>query len=126
MSLNSARSQGFMDAVDILIKNSKISTEDLETQALILIKALKVSGDYNRIKGKDIPKLELHKILDAMLHNSDSCGGAAGRRYTVCAICICLRGETDSQDTLESLQDLATTWVSHFLWVCVSSHSTFV
>ncbi|KAF9507273.1 hypothetical protein BS47DRAFT_1321384 [Hydnum rufescens UP504] len=50
-----------------------------------------------------------------MLFYAFECGGEGGKRYTASAICACRREDNDV--TLAYLQSLASTWLSHLLFV---------
>ena len=54
------------------------------------------------------------QTLEAILEWAFTCGGDSGKRYTVCSIYAC--GQASQDKTLH--QSPATTWLSHFLFVC--------
>jgi hypothetical protein len=129
----SVTSDDFKLKVDELIASQALPISKLEIRARSFIDDLKNSREYNTPLhgGSKIRKeVQLHRILEAMLHYSFECGKEVGRRYTACAICAC-HGTGDVIKTLDGdkpdrnekklayLQSLATTWLSHLLFVCM-------
>ena len=108
-----------MESVKAIMDNEDLAINDLEERANSLIGTLADDRhkEYNTLPYVQTD-LKLHLILKAMLAHAEGCGGKAGKRYTVSAICACHEGEYDSEATLAGLQDLATTWLSHPLFVC--------
>jgi hypothetical protein len=124
-TIDSASSEGFKEQVTNLIANPPLTTRDLEHRAKNLIKNLKDSPTYNSLpQGHSDPKLrskvQLHRTLESMLEWAPICGGDEGKLYTLCAIYNC--GQSGEMQTLPLLQSLATTWLSHFLFVCTCHH----
>jgi hypothetical protein len=130
----SASSVQFKRKVQELIDNECLSINSLEKRARQFINDLEQSKQYNRpIYGPPSIKrdVDLAKILGAMLTHAHGCGGVRGLRYTASAICAChgvvvedsveSSGNTDDEVNsrkLAYLQSLATTWLSHLLFVC--------
>lgn len=69
-------------------------------------------------KGSAAISVELSGVMLAMLACADECGGESGKRYVACAILACSKEE----NTVEALQALGTTWLTHLLFICQSFH----
>lgn len=100
-----------------------------EAREVISAAALPDNASYNcPTAGDDIfkKKLKIDEVLTAMLDCAKTCGGEHGQRYAAAAIYSCTfkgRGTSEvatAKETLEKLQLLGTTWVSHFLLICES------
>jgi len=115
-SVAAMRSAEFLEKIDD-IRNSPTELEVLLENAFASARKLSWS-DKNIFKyGKDDDhKLSLAAILQAMLSTATSCGGEASARYTTSCILAC-------HDSLDKLRDLATTWITHFLFICECDES---
>ncbi|KAF9505838.1 hypothetical protein BS47DRAFT_487664 [Hydnum rufescens UP504] len=116
-SQTSTRSSEFTQEVEDIIGNS-IPLPNLEEQAQSLIKELGSHPVYNQLSYGDSEiraRIKLDRILYSMLFYAYECGGDGGKRYTASAICACRRENNDV--TLAYLQSLASTWLSHLLFV---------
>jgi hypothetical protein len=114
----STRSSEFIQDIETIIQSEKPLSHLVE-QAEKLIATLASHKTYNQLPYGDREikaKIELHLILESMLHYAHDCGGEGGKRYTAAAICVCCR--EDGDQTLGFLQDLVATWLSHLLFVC--------
>jgi hypothetical protein len=120
-SAYSVTSDDFKQQITVLIQNESLSIENLQSRAQALITTLSSDASYNAPLYGDLEFKEttkLHRILEALLYYAHDCGGDNGKRYTACAICACSEvGEDDM--ILPRLQSLATTWLSHLLFVCM-------
>ncbi|GBE81607.1 hypothetical protein SCP_0313360 [Sparassis crispa] len=119
--MSSVRSQGFIRQIKNLV-NSTFPSEELETRARDLINVLKDNVEYDGPPWTRSGNcsIKLSDILEAMIYHAFGCGGEAGRRYTVCAICACHHGGTPNNvedHILSQLRDLATVWLSHLLFM---------
>jgi hypothetical protein len=86
-----------------LIASQALPISKLDIRTHSFIDDMKNSGEYNipLHGGSKIRKeVQLHRILEAMLHYSFECGKKVGRRYTACAICAC-HGVGDDIQTLD-------------------------
>ena len=112
----SARSSQFTLEVETVIE-SPITLTHLVDRATELIAKLASNEDYNKpLFSPPKSKIKLDRILTSMLHYAYDCGGEGGKRYTASAIYSCHR--KDDKETLGYIQSLATTWLSHLLFVC--------
>jgi hypothetical protein len=120
-SVYSATSDDFKKQISVLIQDESLKIEKLESRSQILIATLRDSASFNAPPYGDAEFKERHKLhrtLDAMLHYAQDCGGDKGKRYAACAICACSEIGEDHL-ILPRLQSLATTWLSHLLFVCM-------
>jgi hypothetical protein len=116
--LRRTRSSDFTQEVEAII-GSSIPLPNLEKQAQSLIKELASHPVYNRLLYGDSEtraRIRLDRVLHSMPFYAFECGGEGGKRYTSSAICACRREDNDV--TLAYLQSLASTWLSHLLFVC--------
>ena len=115
----SARPSEFLKEVANIIKNEQLSLSNLADRAEKMIPKLASHDRYNQLDSntsKTTVNVRLDRILTSMLHYAEDCGGEKSKRYTAAAICACyLR---DEEESLKYLQSLATTWLSHLLYVC--------
>jgi hypothetical protein len=119
-SVHSATSDDFKKQITVLIQDESLKIEKLESRAQTLIATLSNNPTLNAPPYGDAEFREqhrLHRTLDAMLHYALDCGGVKGKRYAACAICACSEIGEDHL-ILPRLQSLATTWLSHLLFVC--------
>ncbi|KAK0460095.1 uncharacterized protein EV420DRAFT_1641432 [Desarmillaria tabescens] len=103
-----------------LIENHNYSTEKLVNQARRLVETFETSEPelrtvptwFLRFNGR------LEALFRAMLDTADECGGPAGLRYVVSAICACQVGSksSDIQATIRGMTALGLTWFAHLLW----------
>jgi hypothetical protein len=115
----STRSSLFRDSVQNIIAGNTPSL-DLVGKAKDMISNLSSHNVYNRVgteyTSSNMFDVKLHRILESMLNYAGECGGENGLRYTAAAIFACY--QQDDEETLKYLQSLATTWLSHLLYVC--------
>ncbi|KAF5378139.1 hypothetical protein D9615_007526 [Tricholomella constricta] len=122
-SIISLRSGVFTEAVNNL-KTSSTPLPRLVETATALISTIAAHERKNVFEYNGF-KLELHAVLQAMLDNAESCGGQDSKRYTASAICLCtiVLDDPDNGNTLYMLRELAITWVTHLLFVCLIAAS---
>lgn len=118
----SAASAEFREAVDRLI-DSNLTISQLEKHATKLTTRLEASEEHNNLSGGDSKlkeDLKLHAVMQAMIQFAPGCGDDRGKRYTLCAICTCHpeNENIEKEERILALQNLGTTWVSHFLYIC--------
>ena len=115
----STRSSIFRQEVCTLI-DGDIQLSSFADRAKAMIAMLASHDSYNQISrdytSKAMIDVKPHRILDSMLHYAEGCGGEYGKQYAAAAICACSHQE--NKETLKYLQSLATTWLSHLLYVC--------
>ncbi|EDR06275.1 uncharacterized protein LACBIDRAFT_328944 [Laccaria bicolor S238N-H82] len=70
-------------------------------------------------KGDEKATVNLHVVMSAMLTCVEECGGESGKRYVASAIVSCGRNG-DSDNMIEQLAALGTTWLTHLLFICKS------
>ena len=68
-------------------------------------------------KGDKKATVNLHAVMSAMLTCVEECGGKNGKRYVASAIVSCGR-KGDSDNMIELLAALGTTWLTHLLFIC--------
>ena len=123
-SVYSATSNDFKKQITVLIQEESLKIKKLESRAQTLIVTLRDNATFDVPPYSDAKFREQHKLhwtLDAMLHYAEDCGGDKGKRYAACAICACSEIGEDHL-ILPRLQSLATTWLSHLLFVCMCHH----
>ncbi|RDB17618.1 hypothetical protein Hypma_001069 [Hypsizygus marmoreus] len=120
-SAEAVRSESYKEAVHS-VETGSSSTEALVEIAKSLIETLATSDkDVYEFGGS---KLTLHPVLCEMLSHAHICGGSKGTRSTASRITACIQdGDPTSEATIGMLYNLATTWVSHFLYIFKSSRS---
>ncbi|KAF8638664.1 hypothetical protein AX17_002045 [Amanita inopinata Kibby_2008] len=109
------------------VMESKYPFKSLENTAKKLIDNLAASkeqDEYEQQLRLGSIKLELHKVLKAMLEQAEPCGGMNAKRYVAAAICACMVSDNPvSAETLNVLCDLGKTWFTHFLFIFYGNQS---
>ncbi|KDQ53343.1 hypothetical protein JAAARDRAFT_197509 [Jaapia argillacea MUCL 33604] len=108
----------FTQKVQELILDISLHTEELVLEANKLIHRLSKTPEDEYRYDESKPGVKLHAILRELIDHAKSCGGTRGRRYAACAVVACsIDNKQDSTRTLQLLQELGQTWLSHFLFV---------
>ncbi|TFK59679.1 hypothetical protein BDN72DRAFT_965974 [Pluteus cervinus] len=119
LSTHSIEAAALGDRVNAM--SSQKTIVELEAKANTLIN--KLACDQKDVYEVVKSSLRLHRVLKAMLDNAKSFDGETSLKYVAEAICGCSRTEGGIDHTLENLEGLAMTWLTHFLFPFKSAHS---
>lgn len=111
--INNSQIEASMEAAE---DDSVLQAEVAKAKRMIAMIGFPKNAQYNRIDIGTVAKPvtgTVAKVLSSFLDHAEECGGHKGLAYTAAAICAC-----EGEETLQKLQRLGSTWVSHFLRMC--------